>query len=222
MRLFAKRWRRVSAGPAIDPTTYDRGQGMDEKLAGLFEELESFGAENDARVVDHDAKMLNITHETGAFLALLVRAIKARRVLEIGTSNGYSTLWLAYAVQRAGGRVITVERSAHKAELARRNFERAGLSSSITLQQAEAGRFYEEQSNSSYEFIFLDSDRGEYTGWWASLRRILMAGGLLVVDNAVSHENELRGFVELVRTFPGYMISLVPVGKGELVILKEF
>ena len=195
---------------------------MDENLTALLEELESFGAENDAQVTDHKSKMLNITHETGAFLALMVRAIKARRILEIGTSNGYSTLWLAYAVQQSGGRVVTVERSPLKAELAQRNFERAGFSSAITVHLAEAGRFYEEQSNSSYEFIFLDSDRGEYIGWWPSLRRILVAGGLLVVDNAVSHENELRGFVELVRAFPGYMMSLVPVGKGELVVLKEF
>ena len=195
---------------------------MDEKLAALLRELESFGEENDARVTDHKTRMLNITPETGAFIALLVRALKARRILEIGTSNGYSTLWLAYAVQQLGGQVVTVDRATYKVDLARRNFERAGLSSSITSHLIEAGRFYEEQSNSSYEFIFLDSDRGEYVGWWPSLRRILVAGGLLVVDNAVSHENELRAFVELVRATTGYMTSLVPVGKGELVILKEF
>jgi predicted O-methyltransferase YrrM len=195
---------------------------MDEKLTALLKELESFGAENDARVTDYKVKMLNITPETGAFLALLVRAIKARRVLEIGTSNGYSTLWLAYAVQQLGGQVVTVDRLTSKVDLARRNFERAGLSSSITPHLSEAGRFFEEQSNSSYDFIFLDSDRGEYVGWWPSLRRILAAGGLLVVDNAVSHESELRAFVELVHSTNGYMTSLVPVGKGELVILKEF
>jgi predicted O-methyltransferase YrrM len=195
---------------------------VDEKLTALLKELASFGAENDARVPDYKGKMLNITAETGAFLALLVRAIKARRVLEIGTSNGYSTLWLAYAVQQTGGQVVTVDRSSFKEDLARRNFERAGFSSSITPHLIDAGRFFEEQSNASYEFIFLDSDRGEYVGWWPSLRRILVAGGLIVVDNAVSHENELRDFCQLVRATAGYMISLVPVGKGELLILKEF
>ena len=195
---------------------------MDEKLTALLKELEAYGGENDARVTDYKARMLNITPETGTFLALLVRATKARRVLEIGTSNGYSTLWLAYAAQQLGGQVDTVERSTFKAELARRNFERAGLAASVTPHLTEAGRFYEEQSNSSYDFIFLDSDRAEYVGWWPSLRRILVAGGLLVADNAISHENEMRGFVQLARATPGYMISLVPVGKGELLILKEF
>ncbi len=195
---------------------------MDEQLTALLKELEQFGADNDARVTDHKARMLNITPDTGAFLSLLIRATKARRVLEIGTSNGYSTLWLAYAAQQLGGQVVSVDHSPAKAEMARRNFERAGFSSSITQHLMKADRFLEEQNNSSFEFIFLDSDRREYTGWWPSLRRILTVGGLLVVDNAVSHEQELRDFVELVRAYPGYMTSLVPVGKGELLILKEF
>jgi predicted O-methyltransferase YrrM len=195
---------------------------MDEQLAALLKELEQFGTDNDARVTDHKARMLNITPDTGAFLALLIRATKARRILEIGTSNGYSTLWLAYAAQPLGGQVVSVEHSPAKAEMARRNFERAGFSSAITQDLMKADRFLEAQSNSSFEFIFLDSDRREYTGWWPSLRRILAVGGLLVVDNAVSHEHELRGFVELVRAYPGYMTSLVPVGKGELLIFKEF
>jgi predicted O-methyltransferase YrrM len=165
--------------------------------------------------------MLNITPDTGAFLTLLIRATKARRILEIGTSNGYSTLWLAYAAQPFGGQVVTVEHLPAKAEMARRNFERAGLSSSITQHLTKADRFLEAQSDSSFEFIFLDSDRREYTGWWPSLRRILTVGGLMVADNAVSHEHELREFVQLVNADPGYMTSLVPVGKGELLILKE-
>ncbi len=194
---------------------------MDEKLSALLKELEEFGAENDARTSDHSRKMLNITHETGEFLALLIRAIQARRVLEIGASNGYSTLWLAYAVQQLGGQVDTVERSPFKAEMARRNFERAGLSSLIQLHLTEADRFFEEQSNRSYDFVFLDASRGEYVGWWAVLQRIVTPGSLIVVDNVVSHPHEVRDFIERVRATPNCMTSINPVGKGELIILKE-
>ena len=194
---------------------------MDEKLSALLKELEEFGAENDARTSDHSRKMLNITHETGEFLALLIRAIQARRVLEIGASNGYSTLWLAYAVQQLGGQVDTVERSPFKAEMARRNFERAGLASLIKMHLTDADRFFEEQSNRSYDFVFLDSDRREYVGWGAVLQRIVTPGGLIVADNAVSHSHELRDFIDLVRASPDCMISINPVGKGELIILKE-
>ena len=96
-----------------------------DKLSALLKELEQFGLENDAKANDRSQKMLNITPDTGEFLLLLIRALKAKRVLEIGTSNGYSTLWLAQAVQPHGGQVTTLELEPHKADMARTNFQRA-------------------------------------------------------------------------------------------------
>lgn len=194
---------------------------MDEKLSALLKELELFGDENDARTTTRLEKMLSITPDTGAFLALLIRATKARRVLEIGTSNGYSTLWLADAVQPFDGNVITVEQSPAKAEMARANFVRAELSGRIQQQLTDAGSFLKGQPSASFDFVFLDSERGEYVVWWQDLQRILVPGGMMVVDNAVSHANELQEFTALVRATPGCMTALVPVGKGELLILKE-
>ena len=76
---------------------------MSEPLETVKSELERFGAANDAATQERSRRMLNITRDTGAFLAVLVRATAARRVLEIGTSNGYSTLWLADAARAIGG-----------------------------------------------------------------------------------------------------------------------
>ncbi len=76
---------------------------MGNSLETLKAELERFGAENDAATSERPRRMLNITRDTGEFLAVLVRAAAARRVLEIGTSNGYSTLWLADAAKAIGG-----------------------------------------------------------------------------------------------------------------------
>lgn len=78
-------------------------------LETLKAELERFGEANDAATKDRPRRMLNITRDTGEFLAVLVRATAARRVLEIGTSNGYSTLWPAEAAGGIGGSVTTVE-----------------------------------------------------------------------------------------------------------------
>src|SRR5512141_810164 len=100
---------------------------MDEKLIALLRELEQFGDANDARHTEYPKRMLNIAPEVGEFLVLLSRALKAKRVLEIGTSNGYSTLWLAYAAEGLGGTVTTIEESEYKIGLARENFRRAGL-----------------------------------------------------------------------------------------------
>src|SRR6476619_2332733 len=113
---------------------------MDAKLLEQLRGMERFGRDNDAATTDRSQKMLNITHDTGVFLALLVKAARCRNVLEIGTSNGYSTLWLADAVGDAG-RITTVDRAAHKVELAARNFQRAGLAPRIRQVTDEADRF---------------------------------------------------------------------------------
>ena len=76
---------------------------MDDSLRSLLRELESFGSTNDVRATARHEMMLNITPETGEFLAILIQSARARRVLEIGTSNGYSTLWLADAVKAIAG-----------------------------------------------------------------------------------------------------------------------
>jgi len=121
------------------------------------------------------------------FLALLIKATRARRVLEIGTSNGYSTLWLADAVGPAG----------------------------------EAGQFLAGCGAAAYDFIFLDSDREQYVGWWPAIQRILAPGCLIVVDNAISHAHQMVDFTAQVAASAGYPSSLSPIGNGELVILKE-
>jgi predicted O-methyltransferase YrrM len=167
---------------------------MVDTLENLLTELEQFGRDNDSATAERPRKMLNITRDTGEFLTVLVRAALARRVLEIGTSNGYSTLWLASAAQDIGGSVTTVEKSQYKIDLAAKNFARSGLASSIAQVHDDAGRLLERSADGAFDFIFLDSERPEYSGWWPHLRRVLRRGGLLVVDNATSHPAEIAPF----------------------------
>jgi predicted O-methyltransferase YrrM len=72
-----------------------------------------------------------------------------------------------------------------------------------------------------FDFIFLDADRSQYTFWWPELQEILRPGGLMVVDNAISHLEELVNFTSLVKVNPNFETTLVPVGKGELLIWKR-
>jgi predicted O-methyltransferase YrrM len=194
---------------------------MNDTLTRLLADLERYGRENDAVVTDRPGRMLNITRDTGEFLAVLVRATGARRILEIGTSNGYSTLWLADAAQSSGGLVTTVERSDFKAGLARGNFERAGLGAWIRLIHGDAAAVLEQAGAASVEFLFLDSERADYCRWWPLIGRALAPTGLLVVDNAVSHASELADFAALVRAAPGWTSCLVPVGNGEFLATKD-
>jgi predicted O-methyltransferase YrrM len=197
-----------------------RGSGTTEQFAALMAELERFGQTNDATTTDRSRRMLNITRNTGEFLTVLVEATDARRVLEIGTSNGYSTLWLASAARSVGGSVTTVELSEFKAELARANFTRSALSAYISLVQDDAGRVLQRSPDGSFDLIFLDSERPEYPAWWPDLRRVLRVGGLLVVDNATSHPEQLAPFVALVEADGEFTTCLVPVGNGEFLAVR--
>ncbi|MBI2228397.1 MAG: class I SAM-dependent methyltransferase [Deltaproteobacteria bacterium] len=194
---------------------------MADPLENLLAELEQFGKDNDGSTVERPRKMLNITRDTGEFLAVLVRATLARRVLEIGTSNGYSTLWLASAARAIGGSVTTVEKSQYKIGLATTNFARSGLASYISQVHDEAGRLLERAADSAFDMIFLDSERPEYPGWWPNLRRVLRPAGLLVVDNATSHPVEIAPFIALVKADAEFVTSLVPVGNGEFLAVKS-
>src|SRR5436190_14192 len=72
----------------------------------------------------------------------------------------------------------------------------------------------------AFDLIFLDSERPEYPGWWPDLRRVLRPGGLLVVDNAISHPEQMAPFVALVKADSAFVTSLVPVGNGEFLAVK--
>jgi predicted O-methyltransferase YrrM len=193
---------------------------MSDPNSALRRELEVLGDRHDAQTVEHDERLLNITPETGAFLGVLVRACSARRILEIGTSNGYSTLWLAAAAHATGGEVTTVEHLAAKVALARATFARARAISAIDLKEADGGDALAAASAGEYDFIFLDADRSRYAGWWPAIRRSLADGGVLVVDNAVSHPSEVAAFVAAVTADDAFTSVLVPIGKGEFVACK--
>ena len=195
---------------------------MSELLNSLKAELEHFGKANDAVHGEHSQRMLNITHETGEFLSVLVRAMHARRILEIGTSNGYSTLWLAEAANEVGGRVTSVDFSEFKLNLASANFARAGLSSIIKMVHENASLVLERLEPDAFDLLFLDSERREYPHWWPHIRRTLRPGGLLVVDNAISHPEQMAPFIALVKADSEFTTSLVPVGNGEFLAVKSF
>lgn len=193
---------------------------MTSPLDNLLAELEQFGQTNDSSTTERGRRMLNITRDTGEFLAVLVRATLARQVLEIGTSNGYSTLWLAGAARAIGGTVTTIEQSEYKIGLAAANFARSGLGSFISQLHDDAGRVLARAADGAFDMIFLDSERPEYPGWWPDLKRVLRAGGLLVVDNATSHVEQMAPFVALVKADPEFVTSLVPVGNGEFLATR--
>jgi predicted O-methyltransferase YrrM len=142
-------------------------------------------------------------------------------IANAGTSNGYSTLWLASAARTIGGSVTTVELVEYKIGLASANFARAGLARYISVVHADAGRVLGRSAEDAFDLVFLDSERPQYPGWWPDLRRVLRPGGLLVVDNATSHREELAPFVAMVNADAEFSTCLVGVGNGEFLAVRS-
>lgn len=188
-----------------------------ERLTRLLQHVHDSGVAHDADAQERAQKMLSITPDTGQFLVWMIRAHRIDRVLELGTSCGYSTLWIAGALVERGGVVVSVERQAWKQDLARENLRQSGLPlQTVELHLGEAGDFLKECAPKSFDLIFLDCDRHQYAFWFPRLQEILKPGRWLIADNATSHPEETQG-LEKVLQEAGWPWVVLPIGKGQLV-----
>jgi predicted O-methyltransferase YrrM len=183
----------------------------------IADELYEAGREYDSRQPNRLARLRNLAPATAALLAVLVRGARARRILEIGTSNGYSTLWLADAAQATGGHVESLDIDPRRSEQAHENLTRADLDGLATCRTASAAQALTEYPDGAWDLIFLDAERTEYAGYWPNLRRTLAPGGTLAVDNAISHAPELTALNRLLDDDPRLTSVLVPIGDGLIV-----
>ena len=192
---------------------------MDHALIALLDELARFGSENDARETERPRRMLNITPETGRLLWIMIRTAGASRILEVGTSNAFSTIWLADAARETGGRVTTLEMNPDKITLARENLVKAGLTDRVEIIQGPAATTLRDIPG-PFDFIFLDADRPSYLMYLELVVPKLVPGGVLVADNVVSHAGELQDYLARVKSHPALFSVTVPVGNGEEISFK--
>jgi predicted O-methyltransferase YrrM len=202
-------------------TTETEADATDPDLQKLLEELHHHGVAHDATKADRLDRLRNVEPDSAALLALLAQAIGAQRLLELGTSNGYSTLWLADAVRSVGGTMVTVDLDPSRSSMAAENLERAGLTQTVECKVQDAAATLAGASDESWDMIFLDAERPFYAGYWPDLVRVLRPGGLLAVDNVVSHAEQVREFRELVAADERVIEALAPTGAGVLVIMRK-
>jgi predicted O-methyltransferase YrrM len=179
----------------------------------LADEVLAAARAHDEQQADRLARFRNVEPETAELLALLVRSTRAQRILELGTSNGYSTLWLADAAEATGGSLTSVEIDAARTALAKGHLERAGLSAELRTQ--DAGEALAQAPDGHYDFVFLDSERPAYAGYWPDLLRVLRRdGGLLAIDNVLSHPAEVVEVGALIDREPSVASVLLAIGAG--------
>jgi predicted O-methyltransferase YrrM len=187
--------------------------------AAQLEQLSILGRTHDAVEPEHSGRMLNITPDTGQLLWILLRAIDARAVLEIGTSNAYSTIWLADALEDRGGRVTTLERLPGKIELADHQLREARLRDRVDIIEGQAIDSLR-ALDGPFDLVFLDADRASYLDYLPLLVDLLRPGGLLVTDNVTSHPDEVAEFLEAVRADERLQTVTVPIGNGEEISIR--
>jgi predicted O-methyltransferase YrrM len=191
---------------------------MTPEVRKLLAELEEQGRANDSRETDRSRKFLNLEPDTAQIVSMLARGSRATRVLEIGTSNGYSTIWLAVSVAPAGGRVTSIDRSAEKQKMARENLAKAGLLDSVELLCGDATEILAALAG-PFDFVFFDADRVTAHKQLALLLPKLAPPAFLLADNALSHPAEIADYLAAIRNLRDIQHALIPVGKGLSVAL---
>jgi len=181
--------------------------------------LEQIDARDRTDGTDRMQRLRQITPEVGKFIALLAAASPPGRCLEIGTSAGYSTLWLALACRATQRRVTTFEILDEKAVLARETFRAAGVTDIVEFVQGDALA-----SLAKYEdiaFCFVDTEKEIYERCYEAVIPNMVPGGIFIADNAISHKEALGPMLD--RTLADKRVDalIVPFGTGEVVCRKK-
>lgn len=214
---------------------------MNKKILDVLSRLdEEANKERSGDVaVDPDERMLAITSDTSMFFNIILKSIRAKRVLEVGTSTGYSTLWFADAIKyndpnNEDKHIITIEENPSKIKRARKNFEDAGVSDIIDIRDGQAGdilrSMLKEYQNSikkeevkPFDFIFLDADKENCIDYFELTLPMLRVGGIIAADNILHPEScvpEMTRYAEYVKKKSNVQSVTVPIGNGEEITIK--
>ena len=190
-----------------------------EAIAARMAYLEEIDARDRVDGTTRLLRLRQVPPDAGRFVALLAAAAPPGRYIEIGTSAGYSTLWLALACRLAGRRVTTFEVLEEKAKLARETFALTGVDDVVEFVHGDAREHLPELSDIA--FCFLDAEKEVYGECYEAVVPRMKPGGLLVADNAINHEAILRPMLDRALSDERVDAMIVPIAKGELVCRKR-
>lgn len=158
----------------------------------------------------------NVAHPTAELLYVFTRLLRPRRVIEVGSANGYSAVILGSAVRDFGGSVITIERNGRLVLEAQKNIISAGLQDVVTVLPGSAYKVLERLSG-PFDLVFLDATKQEYLGYFERVKNKMAPNGLLLADSIISHEQELSDFMRVVSEDKNFSSSILQIGGGMMV-----
>jgi predicted O-methyltransferase YrrM len=206
---------------------------LDKAISLVISELERQSSlQRDGKVkFPPEREMLAITYDTGMFFSILIQAIKATRILEIGTSSGFSTLWFADAMLSVTKRrkqkpaIVTIEENPKKARWASANFRQAGVDKMIEIIEEPALHALRslQKSKAVFDFALIDADKEHLIEYCDLVLPMIRVGGIIAADNILYPEHfrkHTAKYVHHVRKMRNVQSVTVPVGMGEEISIK--
>jgi caffeoyl-CoA O-methyltransferase len=160
---------------------------VDQYIANLFEEEDDALKAVGKSIIDANIPQISVSANQGKFLQLLARLSNAKKILEIGTLAGYSTIWMARALPK-GGKLVTLEYSPLHAEVAQKNIDRAGLTDKVEIRIGKGIDLLPElvkENAGPFDMIFIDADKPPYTEYFEWSLKLSRPGTLIVSDNVI-------------------------------------
>jgi len=188
-------------------------------IKARMEYLEKIDSEDRNDGTPRMKRLRQITPEVGKFISLLFSNSPQGIAVEIGTSAGYSSLWLSLVCQEQGRKLYTFELLEEKIKLARETFRLSEVEEYIELVEGDALKNIETFTDIS--FCFLDVEKEMYGACYDLIIPKMVKGGIIVADNAINHIDTLRPFIDRVMVDERVDVLVVPIGKGELVCRKN-
>ena len=177
-------------------------------------ELEAIDAADRADGTPHNRRLRQIPPDTGRYLAILAASAPAGQIVEVGTSAGYSALWLSLACRQRGDVLTSIDRDPDKLVLARQTLDLTGSSDVVRLVSGDALDIV--AAMAGVAFAFVDANRDVLLACVELLADRLVPGGLVAVENVISHAAEIPGVLERILADPRFDAVVVPIGSGVL------
>jgi predicted O-methyltransferase YrrM len=184
---------------------------MDETIERILDDLYETDARQRTRGLPSSQRYRNVEATTGRFLNLLARSIKARTVVEIGSSNGVSTIWLAEAMTSTGGFVVGTELLPERCDEANANLAAAGLASFAHIEPGPAAETLA-TIEGPLDFVFIDAEKEDYVDHFLAVVGKLRSGGVVLADNLISHD--LSDYQEHVGSRSDVITLTIPIDRG--------
>ncbi len=204
---------------------------FNQKILSVIDELQKrsdYEEEHKEELLEKN-RMLAITRNTGEFYHLLLKSISAKRILEIGLSHGYSTLWFADAILSetpSKSRIVTVENDSSKIKFAQENFRRTGIENVVIIKQGDAIEILNEMleefkttQKPFFDFVFLDADKKNSIKYFEMCLPMLRKNGIIAADNVLDMK-EMEEYAKYVKNRSDIQTVTLPIGWGQEVSIK--